>query len=112
MEPHLKTAQAHRFLAIGYLSLSIFIVAPLWVVSRTSNGIDLSRIIFAETVVLTAGCIFVALHLVVAFGAKRKKSWARTMTNLIGVVMLFAFPIGTVIGGYLIWTGAEKWGDV
>jgi Na+/phosphate symporter len=111
MEPHLKTAQAHRFLALAYIFLTVLGTAGLWLLGHIVESIEQSKVIAVVLPLLVGSCILIALHLVVASGAKRKKPWARTMTNLVGIVMLFAFPVGTVVGTYLIWTGVEKWGN-
>ncbi len=112
MEPHLKTAQAHRFLALGYLFLTVALAAVIWwVITRSADGANKLHLFGGLATVLFAGGAFMAYHVVVVIGSKRMKPWARTMSNLMGIVMLFAFPIGTVIGGYLLWTSAEKWGE-
>lgn len=37
------------------------------------------------------------------WGLLRRKPWARTLGLLIGFLNLFAFPVGTLVGGYTIW---------
>ncbi|MDR7304937.1 hypothetical protein [Rhodoferax saidenbachensis] len=107
----MKTAQAHRFLALAYLFLTVVGAAGLWLLGHIVKSSEQSKVIQVLLLLLMGGCILFALHFVIATGAKRKKPWARIMTNLVGIVMLFAFPVGTVVGAYLIWTGVEKWGD-
>ncbi|SFU60725.1 hypothetical protein SAMN05216350_10396 [Polaromonas sp. YR568] len=41
-------------------------------------------------------------HGVIAFGAARAAPWARTSSMVIGCLMLLGFPIGTIIGVYLL----------
>ena len=43
-----------------------------------------------------------AFHGVIAFGAARAAPWARTSSMVIGCLMLLGFPIGTIIGVYLL----------
>jgi hypothetical protein len=41
--------------------------------------------------------------IVAGFGLMARKPWARVLTIILGVINLFFFPIGTIIGAYQLW---------
>lgn len=53
---------------------------------------------------------FIGLHIAAAIGAKNGRNYGRTISRLVGVLMLFGFPLGTFIGILLLVnTGDAKW---
>ena len=40
---------------------------------------------------------------------KKKKTWARIVTLITGIILLIGFPIGTVVGGILIYNMTKNW---
>ena len=52
----------------------------------------------------TTGSLF-AIHA----GLERQKNWARIWAILYSITFLFGFPIGTAIGGYVIWCMTAAW---
>lgn len=53
---------------------------------------------------IAAFLIFVSIPgLIAGFGLYRRKEWARILTLVISVIILFNFPLGTAIGIYSIW---------
>ena len=52
--------------------------------------------------------VFFALpSLIAGIGLLNNKSWAMTLTLILGCLKLFSFPIGTAVGVYTIWVYAE-----
>jgi hypothetical protein len=102
MEPHLKVARAHRVLAILYalaaILLSLSFLGELTYYAKVG--------LIAYLVVLT--CFF-ALHIFISLSAFRQRPWARTLSQIIGWLLLFGVPIGTIIGFYLIVISSTKW---
>lgn len=49
------------------------------------------------------GLIFGLPVIITGWGLLQKKSWARILTIILGVLNLFAFPIGTALGIYSLW---------
>ncbi len=45
----------------------------------------------------------------ISAGLERQKNWARIWAILYSIAFLFAFPIGTVIGAYVIWCMTAGW---
>jgi hypothetical protein len=51
----------------------------------------------------------VVLHAVLAIGARRLNDAAKMGSVIVGVLMLVGVPIGTIIGGLLIYNGVQAW---
>ena len=41
--------------------------------------------------------------IIAGFGLMARKPWARVLTILLGIINLFGFPIGTMLGAYQLW---------
>jgi len=95
MESASNTQRAHLALFMCYLVLSSVIVWALGA-SRAAPGL---------VVVGVVG----ALHLAIAIGAGARKEWARIASLATGCLMLIGFPIGTMIGLYLIINARSDW---
>jgi uncharacterized membrane protein (DUF2068 family) len=48
-------------------------------------------------------CVVALPSIVAGFGLLRFKSWARYLTLVLAFFDLFAFPVGTLVGGYSLW---------
>lgn len=44
-----------------------------------------------------------------ARGIFQKKAWARVCGQIYGVLAIFGVPIGTIIGGYILWQLGKGW---
>lgn len=54
--------------------------------------------------VIAGFLVFISIPgLIAGFGLYRRKEWARILTIVISVIILFNFPLGTAIGIYSIW---------
>ncbi|MBW8758302.1 MAG: hypothetical protein JF586_11890 [Burkholderiales bacterium] len=51
----------------------------------------------------------VAVHAALAAGARRRSGLAKAGSMVVGVLMLAGFPIGTIVGGLLIYNAAQNW---
>jgi hypothetical protein len=95
-----NTEGIHRVIAIIYAGLlAIALVACL------IGGRELTTVL-AVTAVLGG---VAALHAALSFGARRRSGIAKVGSFLVGLLMLPAFPIGTVVGGMLIYNAAQTW---
>jgi len=95
-----NTAMAHRVLAILYAAGALLLAV---VAFRSHHDVEDS---------LIAGAVIgvpALMHLVVFLGARRRSGWARGASMAIGVMMLFAIPIGTLIGIYLVRNASRAW---
>ena len=50
-----------------------------------------------------AYCVVTALAIAAGGAIKRRRPWARTTIIVLSIIVMFGFPIGTVIGGYSLW---------
>jgi hypothetical protein len=50
-------------------------------------------------------------HLFVGSALKEQKNWARIVGIVYGAVSLIGFPVGTVIGAFLLWWLVKQWND-
>ncbi len=100
MEAHIKTARAHSAISYFYGFVGLLAcVFPYLVMTSQGNGPG-DVLLASVFPALFFGMSF--LHLAVARGAKQQKNWARLATIVIGVLSLFGFPVGTIIGIYLL----------
>jgi heme A synthase len=95
-----NTAMAHRVLALFYGAAALL----LGVVAFRAHH-DLGDSLIAAAVI----GVPTLMHAVVFVGARRRSGWARGASMAIGVMMLFAFPIGTLIGVYLVRNASKPW---
>ncbi len=108
MEDNIKVARFHEGLSWLYRLLvvlwSVILLVPSkdHIIKEESTPLEMYFIIYG-----IFGGLFL-LHYYTARGAKRKKKWARNVSWTVGSLMLFAFPIGTILGGYLIYS-ASGW---
>lgn len=105
MERYEKVARVHRALAWFYsIFLVLFTLLGLLALYR-GNYSSLGGLVFGF---IFFGGLF-ALHYFVARSAWQKKPGARTASRIIGFFMLFGFPIGTIIGIYLLMNAWSPW---
>ena len=105
MERNIKVFRAHRALSWLYIlgmALMIFV------------AITTPAILKEPAIYLLSGffVILFFVHQVTARGARESKPWARTSSIVISVILLFGFPLGTLIGIYLLSNTWRKWDDI
>jgi hypothetical protein len=104
MERHEKVARAHRALSWIYGGLTALFLAFLFM----KPGEKAPEAMIGIAIFM--GCIF-AVHYFTAQAAFARKEGARIASLIIGVLMLAGFPIGTLIGIYLIYNGSSSWDE-
>jgi hypothetical protein len=102
MERNIKVFRVHRALYWFYLVLLIIIAA---LIVTHLDQLDLALVV---PLVLLAALFLV--HFVTARGAKACTRWGRICSMVIGVILLVGFPIGTIIGVYLLANTWRPWG--
>lgn len=61
--------------------------------------------------------IFIPLALIPYFfltlgkAIKEHKDWGRIVGIIYGILLLFGFPLGTLLGGYILWCLIKGWDD-
>ncbi len=93
------TANIHRVIAWIYGVIGAIIA----LVAAVSGGKGPALV-----VAIIVGAI-VLLHAALAAGARNRNEVAKFGSVAVGVLMLFGFPIGTIVGGFLIYNGVQNW---
>ncbi len=102
MERNIKVFRAHRALSwlylllLGLFALIVFSTPGLL---RDPPFLSLFFVILA---------VFFAHHLT-ARGARENKPWARVTSIIISLFLLIGFPLGTIIGIYLLANTLQPW---
>jgi hypothetical protein len=93
---------------LGVLGIiAIFGVALFtWVHVRFNLQASTPVIQFAPLLLLT---IIPVLLISLGRAVRAHKSWARVVAMIFGAVNLILFPIGTLVGGYILWCLAKNW---
>ena len=95
------TENIHRTRAWIYGVLGALGVALCVFVGREATGV-------AVGIVLVVGVV-VGLHVLLSVGARNRNEVAKFGSVIVGVLMLLGFPIGTIVGGMLIYNGVQNW---
>lgn len=95
------TASIHRVIAWFYGVIGVAVLILFSVDKQPEWGV------FAIFVAIFGA--FVAVHAALAAGARRRSEGAKVGSIVVGVLMLFGFPLGTIVGGYLIYNASRDW---
>jgi MFS family permease len=63
----------------------------------------------ADSVLPAMVCLAIGPLLIVYLGAAIKRHRARAAGIVVGLFMSLAFPVGTIVGGYIIWNLVKNW---
>ena len=97
------TENIHRAIAWIYGVIGVLVMLVFASAARLNSDWG------ATAVVAAIFCAVVGLHVALAAGARRRSGLAKAGSIVIGVLMLAGFPIGTIVGGYLIYNAAQNW---
>jgi FtsH-binding integral membrane protein len=99
-----------RALTIAYsllgLPFALLILVSPWIIASNVDDYPSPR---RDHQILTATLIFclvlliALLFLSTAYGLSKRKSWARKVTLIIAVLIVWWFPLGTALGVYTWW---------
>lgn len=92
------------FRVLGWILVACGVISIL--VVMTEKDANDRHNIFALLIFLA---VTAASQFALYAGLERQKNWARICAILCSVAFLFLFPIGTVIGGYIIWSLTAGW---
>ena len=101
MERNIKVARAHRAIGVLYICVVTLLVAAM----ALTPDVKVTSLIFP---IIVFGVV-IAAPLVTARGARQSKPWARTASIVISVLLLLGFPVGTLIGIYLLANTWKPW---
>lgn len=96
-------AQVHTAISFFYLLIIILIMLAM-LTSWNSNG---SSFIILPLIFSVPALI----HYFAAKGLRDRKSWARPLSIVIGLFLLFGFPIGTICGIIILYQMLGKQWD-
>ncbi|MEO8160461.1 MAG: hypothetical protein ABI588_03505 [Arenimonas sp.] len=102
MDGSIKAWRTHRALSWLYGFVLLAIVG--FVVSRPVT--PPMGVLFAPMAIVL---LMFAFHLVATRGARLRRPWARLASLVIGFILLIGFPVGTIIGLYLISASWSPW---
>jgi len=102
LDPNIKVARAHRALSWLY-ALLVGMLAYLAASLRSDSDIAVLYLYLGLFVL-----VFAAHHFT-ARGAREGKPWARISSTVLACLMLLGFPIGTIIGIYLLVNTWRPW---
>jgi hypothetical protein len=96
----------HLVVIMLYGILAIVLVKVLFRLAATS-GVDASAV--GVSWLLGIVLMMVSLHGAAAYGARLGRRWARTLSRALGILLLVAVPVGTVVG-FLIFRNTRPGG--
>jgi hypothetical protein len=108
LRPHQKAARVLRLM--GWLvlvlggAMAVAIGYPMWMGGGGFGGDAVPFLVFALIVAGMTGALFATAH-----GLFAKSGWARPAGILLGVLMLFGFPIWTLVGAYVLFQLTWAW---
>ena len=89
---------------LGFIGMAIAIIIPFFAGNRS----------LPDTLSLIP-MISIAFLLILFFkigtAIKEHQNWGRIAGIILAIIMLFGFPIGTIIGGYILWSLIKKWDE-
>ena len=121
MPPHVKAGRLIRLLGWIALLLSLGVPSLIFIdgwIHRFKPPTGLYTLYDVSTPPLRThpGVITVILFLAFSFiflavgkASKEHKNWARTAGIVLGTIVLPVFPIGTVIGPFILWYRIKGW---
>lgn len=108
MERHIKIYRTHRLLAILYMIAFVGIGAAI-VIPMTSGKDNVGDIPWGVYVAIALVIAIICLHWTVGGAAKERQPWACVASMVIAVLLLPGFPLGTIIGIYLLVNAIPQW---
>jgi glucan phosphoethanolaminetransferase (alkaline phosphatase superfamily) len=97
---HIRLMRFHIGLGVMYLCLAVLITllmnTPHYLNSPPSHGKDK---IFVIAVIIY---MFIAVHLVLSIGSGKRLEWSRKVSEMVGIMLCFAIPIGPFLGYFLL----------
>ena len=96
---HIKHEASVKSIGILYFIGAFFVVISAVGITLDSSELPLSSRIGIGVVLGSIG----VLQFLVGVGLRRLKSWARIPTGILSGIGLLAFPVGTLINGYILY---------
>lgn len=97
-----KLVQIHRVLLIAYVA--IWLIITLFTLSEKHEDALHPSILFTAIFALP-----IAGHLFAMIGASRGSEWGRTLSKVMGVLLLLIIPLGAIPGIYMLKQTGKAW---
>lgn len=89
-------AQVHTAISVFYF----LIIALMIVMGILASGDKQIDVVFIVALIFSIPAL---VHFFAAKGLREKKGWARPLSIVIGILLLFGFPIGTICGVIILY---------
>ncbi len=87
----------------SFIGTAYFIIDSLDVVFSDGLGEGLLVSFWALLLGIVATLFYGVLAGATGYGLWVQKGWSRTFAIFLSIFLLFAFPVGTIVGGLIIW---------
>jgi hypothetical protein len=104
--------RVHRILAVLYGLIGVIAVVAIGLAAfegSARRGESMAGALLGTLAVGLMVLIPATLHGTLAYGVKKRATWAKGGSRAIAVLMLLGFPIGTLIGIYLLVQSGKPW---
>lgn len=95
------------FKVLGWIGLIVTTSCFLFAIIQSGGSII--HIIWGETAILFIPFGLSIFYLIIGKAIQKHKEWARIVGIILAILILFAFPIGTLVGGYILWCLIKRW---
>ncbi|MCJ7664374.1 MAG: hypothetical protein MUO24_09050 [Desulfobacterales bacterium] len=90
---------------ISVLAIAAAVIIPLVAKPQQTEAGSIAVVV----VVLALIVLFVFFQLALGTAIKQHKAWGRNVGIGYGVILLFGFPIGTIVGAYCLYCLIKGW---
>lgn len=106
----MNTKRNHTLSKIHFALVIFYALIGVCLLLSVSHSIINSQKYIGLVILAGFSVIPMALHFIAMKGAASGVSWGRSLSRTVGILMLLAFPIGTVIGALLVYfSKPSKW---
>jgi O-antigen/teichoic acid export membrane protein len=106
-----KSGRVIRLMAwisgISVLAIAAATLIPLLAKPQPTQAGPIAVVV----IVLALIVLFVFFQLALGAAIKQHKEWGRNVGIAYGVLCLFGFPIGTIVGAYVLYCLIKGWGQ-
>jgi hypothetical protein len=95
----------HFLISAAFLLATVVLAFPTLLFGLAAVTVEAGAVIamFAVGLMAAVAMVFCVLFLSIGYGLWTLRQWARVAAIALAVVSLAAFPIGTVLGGLILW---------
>jgi predicted exporter len=110
MKPYEKAGRVIRLFAwiqvVAIVGIGAAIAIPMMVSGRAASAPPPWAGLLIILVVIVGLTVF---QLIMGTAVKEHKDWGRIVGIIYGILTLFGFPIGTLVGAYILWCLLKGW---